>query len=72
LGLAAAEKCDIIILVGKERSIPLKKAAEDKGFPEDRIFVVSQFAEAVEIIKTMADKDTVTLVENDLPDNYLK
>lgn len=72
LGLAAAEKCNIIILVGKERSEPMRKAAEDKGFPADKLFVVSQFAEAVEIIKTVADKDTVTLVENDLPDNYLK
>lgn len=72
LGLAAAEKCDIIILVGKERSVPLFNAAKDANFPEAQLFVVSAFSEAMELLKANTDSDTVVLFENDLPDNYLK
>lgn len=71
LGLEAAKYCDIIILVGKNRSKPMLKAAEDSGFNKDNLFVVSSFKEAVEVLSPMADSATVTLIENDLPDNYL-
>ncbi len=72
LGLAAAQKCDIIILVGKLRSVPLHDALIASHFPEENVFVVSSFAEAMGILRNLADKQTVTLIENDLPDNYLK
>ena len=72
LGLAAAEKCDIIILVGKQRSVPLHNAAKDAKFDDSCLHVVSEFKEAMALLQTIADKDTVVLFENDLPDNYLK
>lgn len=72
LGLAAAEKCDIIILVGKERSVPLRNAAMDAKFDESKLFIVSSFSEAMKLLRGMTDENTVTLFENDLPDNYLK
>lgn len=72
LGLAAAEKCDIIILVGEERSVPMANAAKDKNFPEEKLHVVSSFSEAMTLLHTLVTEDTVTLFENDLPDNYLK
>ncbi len=72
LGLAAAKKCDIIILVGKERSVPLFNAAKDTGFDETKLFTVSAFSEAMELLHGMADESTVILFENDLPDNYLR
>lgn len=72
LGLAAAEKCDIIILVGEKRSIPMADAAREKNFPSDKLYVVSAFSEAMELLRTLTDQNTVTLFENDLPDNYLK
>ncbi|MBQ8549983.1 MAG: UDP-N-acetylmuramoyl-tripeptide--D-alanyl-D-alanine ligase [Clostridia bacterium] len=71
LGLAAAEKCDIIILVGQNRSIPLRDAINTTDFNKDNVFVVSSFAEAMERLRVLTDKNTVTLIENDLPDNYL-
>ena len=72
LGLAAAEKCDIIILVGKERSVPLRNAAMDSKFDESKLFTVSAFSEAMELLRGMLDDKCVVLFENDLPDNYLK
>ncbi len=72
LGLAAAEKCDIIILVGKQRAIPLANAAGDKNFPSENLRVVESFADAMALLQTLTDSNTVTLFENDLPDNYLK
>ncbi len=71
LGLAAAEKCDIIILVGKQRSVPLCDAINTTEFKKENLYVVSSFAEALEKLHALTDKDTVTLIENDLPDNYL-
>lgn len=71
LGLEAAKKCDIIILVGINRSKPLKDGAESVGFNPDNLYVVKSFKEAMEIYGKIADKNTVVLLENDLPDNYL-
>ncbi len=72
LGLAAAQKCDIIILVGQLRSVPLHDALIASNFSEENVFVVSSFAEAMEKLRAVADEKSVVLIENDLPDNYLK
>ncbi len=71
LGAAAAEECDVIILVGEQRAIPMKKAAEDKNFGGE-LHVVPSFAAALEILKGICNKETAVLIENDLPDNYSK
>ena len=71
LGLEAAKICDIIIFVGINRSAPLKEGAMSQHFPEDKLFVAASFKEAMEIYSGFADKNTVVLLENDLPDNYL-
>ncbi|MBR3300764.1 MAG: UDP-N-acetylmuramoyl-tripeptide--D-alanyl-D-alanine ligase [Clostridia bacterium] len=71
LGLEAAKFCDIIILVGKNRSKPMTDALESVGFAKDKTFVAPSFAAAMKIYSEFADKNTVVLLENDLPDNYL-
>lgn len=71
LGAAAAKVCDKIIFVGENRSKPLKEGAIEQGWNEENLFVAKSFAEAMEIYKTFADSNTVVLLENDLPDNYL-
>ena len=70
-GLEAAGKCDIIILVGKNRSKPIREGVEAGGFGRENLYVVSSFAEAMGVYSKIADKNTVVLFENDLPDNYL-
>lgn len=72
LGLEAAKYCDKIILVGKERSVPMRDAAKSVGYPEDDLFVVSSFKEALGLLGKLCDGNTAVLFENDLPDNYLK
>ncbi len=71
LGLEATKHCDIIILVGKNRSKPMRDAIETTDFNRDSVYVVSSFKEAMEIYTPMANSSSVVLLENDLPDNYL-
>lgn len=71
LGLAAAKYCDIIILVGKNRSKPMRDAISTTDFDKNNVYVVSSFKEGMEIYLPFADKNSVLLIENDLPDNYL-
>lgn len=71
LGLEATKHCDIIILVGKNRSKPMHDAIATTNFNKHNVYVVSSFKEAMEIYTPMANKDSVVLLENDLPDNYL-
>ncbi len=70
LGTAAAKVCDMIVLVGKKRSVPMKKAAEDAGYDPSKLFVAERFHDAVNIVSPYLDSQTVVLIENDLPDNY--
>ena len=72
LGEVAAECADIIILVGIEGSKPIKEGILSKNFDESKLFVAASFKEAYDKYCEFADKDTVVLIENDLPDNYLK
>ncbi len=71
LGKAAASVCDTIILVGKQRAIPMQKAAEDANF-SGTLIVVSSFSEAMDYLRSNTKNDWVVLFENDLPDNYTK
>ncbi len=72
LGLEATRHCDVIILVGNERSKPMMDAINTTDFDQSNVYVVSSFKEATEIYTQMLNKDSVVLWENDLPDNYLK
>lgn len=71
LGLEAAGICDIIILVGKNRSKPLADGVNSTDFNKENLFIANSFMEAMEIYSRFADSNTVLLIENDLPDNYL-
>lgn len=71
LGLETADKCDIIIFVGVNRSKPMVDAVNTTDFDKSNMFVAASFKEAMEIYSRFADKNTVLLIENDLPDNYL-
>ncbi len=71
LGLEAAKICDIIIFVGKNRSKPLAEAVNSTDFNKDMLFIADSFMDAMKIYTQFADNQTVLLIENDLPDNYL-
>ncbi|MBR6902503.1 MAG: UDP-N-acetylmuramoyl-tripeptide--D-alanyl-D-alanine ligase, partial [Clostridia bacterium] len=71
LGIKAAGYCDRIILVGKNRSKPMRDAIATTGFNTDNLYVVSSFKEAMDVYLPLCDNKSVVLLENDLPDNYL-
>ena len=71
LGLEAAKYCDIIILVGENRSKPMRDAIATTDFDKENVFVVKSFADAMTVCTPIVDSNTVVLLENDLPDNYL-
>jgi len=72
LGLETARLCDIIIFVGLNRSKPMVEAVNSTEFDKSKMFVAKSFKEAMEIYSRFADSKTVLLIENDLPDNYLR
>ena len=65
-----AANLDCVILVGKERSKPIKAGIESNQEDADNIFVVNSLFEANEIVKKEAEAGDVILYENDLPDVY--
>ena len=71
LGEQLTKYADRIILVGKNRSKPMIDAIEKTDFDKAEVFVVSSFKEGLEIFTKSADSNSVLLIENDLPDNYL-
>ena len=71
LGAEAAKYCDRIILVGLNRSKPIRDGVESAGFDPENLHTVASFADTMKIYLPTADKDSIVLLENDLPDNYL-
>lgn len=71
LGRNAAESSDFIILVGAEQAIPIYNGIKEKNYPESQIFIAKNLQEALSKMNEILTKDSVVLLENDLPDNYL-
>ncbi|MBR6504659.1 MAG: hypothetical protein IKT41_02960 [Clostridia bacterium] len=71
LGIQAAESADYVILVGEKQAKPIKKGLETKKYPNNQLFIAKDINEAIKKMQEIANKDTVVLLENDLPDNYL-
>jgi UDP-N-acetylmuramoyl-tripeptide--D-alanyl-D-alanine ligase len=69
-GSRAAEVCDLVVLVGEERSRPILAGLHAASFPEERIHVVASTAEAQELLARTTRRGDVVLFENDLPDLY--
>jgi len=61
---------DLVILVGKNRSTPIRKGIENIQSETDHVFVVDSLFEANEIVRERAEAGDVILYENDLPDVY--
>lgn len=71
LGNQAAEAADYIILVGEKQAKPIKKGILEKNYKEENIFVAKDLSEAINKMNEVAKENSVILLENDLPDNYL-
>ena len=71
LGRNAAESSDFIILVGADQAVPIYNGIKEKDYQESKIFIAKNLQEALSKMNEILTKDSVVLLENDLPDNYL-
>ncbi|MDE2997393.1 MAG: UDP-N-acetylmuramoyl-tripeptide--D-alanyl-D-alanine ligase [Bacteroidota bacterium] len=69
-GRQIAAGVDDAILVGPERTTPIRNGLVDGGFPEERIHSVYTLFEAREWIRANCEPGDTVLYENDLPDQY--
>lgn len=71
LGRNAADSSDFIILVGEKQAKPIYKGIKEKGYDESKVFIAKNLEEALAKMNQIITADSVVLLENDLPDNYL-
>jgi UDP-N-acetylmuramoyl-tripeptide--D-alanyl-D-alanine ligase len=69
-GTHAAEVCDLVVLVGEERSRPILAGLSAAAFPDSQIHVVANASEAEALLAKTTRRGDVVLFENDLPDLY--
>jgi UDP-N-acetylmuramoyl-tripeptide--D-alanyl-D-alanine ligase len=69
-GAQAAAVCDLVVLVGEQRSQPIRAGLTSADFPDDRIHVVANSSEAEALLARTTRRGDVVLFENDLPDLY--
>lgn len=71
LGKKAASCADYIILVGEKQAKPIYEGIVSEKYAKDNIFIAKNLQEAIKKWSEFSVKDSVILLENDLPDNYL-
>jgi UDP-N-acetylmuramoyl-tripeptide--D-alanyl-D-alanine ligase len=69
-GTHAAAICDLVVLVGEERSKPILAGLSAASFPDSQIHVVANTSEAQALLAQTTRRGDVVLFENDLPDLY--
>ena len=71
-GEAAGKVCDAVILIGETQSRPIAEGVRATGFPEEKLFIVRDLAEAKEKLAALdpAGRRKAVLFENNLPDNH--
>ncbi len=69
-GIEAANACDIVFLVGLERTKPIFEGLKESGFNEKGIYVEKSLKDVTDKFKVILKTGDVILFENDLPDNY--
>ncbi len=71
MGRIAAHSADYIVLVGEKQAKPLLEGVREEGFPEEKLYVAKDIADALSYVYKITDVPSVVLLENDLPDNFL-
>ena len=71
LGKKAAECADYVILVGAKQTVPILNGLQDRHYPKQNMFIAKNLEEALREMNRITSNNTVILLENDLPDNYL-
>ena len=71
-GAYMKDKVDAVILVGAKHTKPIAKALRDCDFDMTSVKVVDSEMAAFEYVYQNFSKDDTILLENDLPDAFLK
>ncbi len=73
-GAQAAEACDYVALVGPRQTEPIRRGLLEAGFAEEKLLVADTLQQAMDWARQCGDvsQPKFILLENDLPDNYLK
>jgi UDP-N-acetylmuramoyl-tripeptide--D-alanyl-D-alanine ligase len=71
-GIAAAQACDYVILVGERQTRSILAGLKSADYPEEKIFIAENLEEVFTKIDAIPATgfSKVVLLENDLPDNY--
>ena len=71
LGETIAKHADLAIIVGQyNRQAITEGIRTSEEFPEDKLHTVDTFAQAQQLLSTLAAKGDIILYENDLPDTF--
>ena len=71
LGKEATKYSDFIILVGEKQAGPMLAGIKETKYSKKQFMVAKNLDEAIKKMYELMDTNTVVLLENDLPDNYL-
>ena len=71
LGKKSTKCCDYIILVGAQQTVPIYNGIIEEGYPESHLYIAKNLQDALSQMNRIITPDSVVLLENDLPDNYL-
>lgn len=71
LGQQASEVADYVILVGEKQAQPILEGLMQKKYPKEKIFIAKDLKQALIKMNEIAANNSVILLENDLPDNYI-
>lgn len=71
LGKEATKHSDFVILVGEKQAGPMLDGLKEEKYPAEKTMVAKNLDEAIKKMYELMDSNTVVLLENDLPDNYL-
>ena len=72
-GEQIAEVADYVVLIGEQKTKPIKEGLLTKGFDKDKIVVYNDVRDAYPFIGNIANnnkEEVYALFENDLPDTY--
>ena len=70
-GEQIAEVADYVVLIGENKTKPIKEGLLTKGFDKEKIIVFNDVRKAYSFIGALTGNEEVyALFENDLPDTY--
>lgn len=70
LGAHIAPAANLVLLVGKTRTLPIREGLLAAGFDESAIYAFDTLKQANQFYETIKQEGDLVLYENDLPDHY--